>query len=224
MFIQLNGQILYYEKSGEGSPVILVHGNGETHEIFDVLTTELAKEHTVYALDTRGHGQSATPKEFHYADMAEDVAEFIDALSLERPAFYGFSDGGIIGLLLASKYPDKLSCLMISGANLKPKDLKGRFLRKMKRHYRKSKNPLFLLMLTEPDIETEQLRFICVPTLVLAGQKDIVKKSATKRIAKYIPHSTLHILEGENHGSYVEHSPKLFPLLRDFLNLSMTSE
>lgn len=223
MFIQLNGQILYYKKSGEGSPVILVHGNGETHEIFDVLIPELAKEHTVYALDSRGHGQSATPKEFHYADMAEDVAEFIDALSLKQPAFYGFSDGGIIGLLLASKYPDKLSCLMISGANLRPKDLKRRFLRKMKHHYRKSRNPLFLLMLTEPDIDAAQLSFISVPTLVLAGEKDIVKKSATRRIARAIPHAALRILEGENHGSYVEHSPRLFPLIQEFLNLSITS-
>lgn len=222
MFIQLNGQILYYEKSGEGPPIILVHGNGETHEIFDVLIPELAKHHTVYALDSRGHGQSATPKNFHYEDMADDVVEFIHALSIQKPSFYGFSDGGIIGLLLASKYPDKLSSLIVSGANLKPKDLKKRFLRKMKRLYRKRKNPLLLLMLTEPDIEIERLHFISVPTLVLAGQKDIVKKSATQRIAKHIPHATLRILEGENHGSYVEHSPKLYPLIQDFLNLSIT--
>ncbi len=218
MYIQLNGQILYYEKYGEGSPIILVHGNGETHEIFDVLIPQLAIHHTVYALDSRGHGQSATPAELHYADMAEDISMFIDALSLDRPAFYGFSDGGIIGLLVAMKYPTKLSCLMISGANLVPKDLKKKFLRKMKRIYHKTKNQRFLLMLTEPDIMPEQLNRIQIPTLVLAGKKDLVKKSATKRIAASIPDSTLRILDGETHGSYVEHSPKLYPLLAEFLS------
>ena len=122
MYIQLNGQILYYEKYGEGQPFLLVHGNGETHEIFDVLIPELAEHYTVYAIDSRGHGLSASPKELHYMDMADDMAAFIDALELKAPLFYGFSDGGIVGLLLASKYPDKLSKLMISGANLTPKD------------------------------------------------------------------------------------------------------
>ena len=59
MYIQLNGQVIYYEKTGEGSPVILVHGNKESHKIFDVLIPELSKQHTVYALDSRGHGRSA---------------------------------------------------------------------------------------------------------------------------------------------------------------------
>ena len=217
MFIQLNGQILYYEKEGEGPPFILDHGNGETHEIFDVLIPKLATEYTVYAVDTRGHGQSATPKEYHYAEMAEDMAEFIDGLSLHKPVFYGFSDGGIIGLLLASKYPDKISRLMVSGANLSPRDLKRWAIRWTKKDYRKSKSPLAELLLKEPDIPTDQLQFISVPTLVLAGAKDMIKKSATKKIAKHIPNATLKILEGEDHGSYVVHSEKLYPLIQDFL-------
>lgn len=217
MFIQLNGQILYYEKEGEGSPVILVHGNGETHEIFDVLIPKLSQTHTVYAVDTRGHGQSATPKELHYADMAEDMAEFIEGLAIEKPAFYGFSDGGIIGLLLASKYPNTLSRLIVSGANLTPKDVKRSCFRRLKKDYRKSKNPLAELMLKEPSIPVEQLQFISVPTLVLAGSKDLIKKRVTKKIAKNIPNATLKILDGEDHGSYVEHSEKLYPLIDEFL-------
>lgn len=218
MYIQLNGQILFYEKYGEGSPVILVHGNGETHDIFDLLIPELSKNHTVYAPDTRGHGLSATPKEFHYADMAEDMAAFIEVLDIKTPAFFGFSDGGIIGLLLASKYPDLISRLAIAGANLTPKDLKRRTLRHIKRAYRKKKEPLTHLMLTEPDIDAERLQFISVPTLVLAGQKDSVKPAATKRIAAAIPGARLELLPGETHSSYVVHSAKLSPLLTEFLD------
>ena len=51
---------------------------------------ELSRKHTVYALDTRGHGESASPEQYHYSDMAEDIAAFVHALDLTKPAFYGF--------------------------------------------------------------------------------------------------------------------------------------
>lgn len=218
MYIQLNGQILYYEKYGEGQPFLLVHGNGETHEIFDVLIPKLAENYTVYALDSRGHGLSATPPALHYTDMAEDVAAFIDALALNKPLYYGFSDGGIIGLLLASKYPNKLSKLMISGANLVPKDLKGKFYNTIKKKHKKEPNELLRLMLEEPDITPADLLKITVPTLILAGEKDIVREKGTLRIARMITHATLVIVPGEDHSSYIEHSEKLYPLLQEFLN------
>ena len=218
MYIQLNGQILYYEKTGEGQPFLLVHGNGETHSIFDVLTAELSRKYTVYAIDSRGHGLSATPKELHYRDMAEDMAAFIDSLELEKPLYYGFSDGAIVGLLLASAYPDKLDRLLISGANLKPKDIKGRAYRKIKRRYRKDKNEFSRLMIEEPDLTAADLGRIKVPTLVMVGEKDLIKKKVTQQIAAAIPHATLAILHGETHGSYVINSEKLYPLLQDFLH------
>lgn len=218
MYIQLNGQILYYERFGEGQPFLLVHGNGETHEIFDVLIPKLAAHYCVYAIDTRGHGLSATPKELHYMDMAEDMAAFIDGLSLEKPLFYGFSDGGIIGLLLALKYPDKLSKLMVSGANLEPKDVKGSCFRRIRKEHKKTSSALLRLMLEEPHIDPKELHKITIPTLVLAGEKDLVKKKVTKKIADNIEHATLIIVPGENHGSYIEHSEKLYPLLYEFLN------
>ncbi|MGN0341911.1 MAG: alpha/beta fold hydrolase [Roseburia sp.] len=217
MYIQLNGQILYYEKTGEGQPFILVHGNGGSHEVFDVLTSQLSEHYTVYGIDSRGHGLSATPTELHYIDMAEDIAAFIDALELERPLFYGFSDGAIVGLLLASMYPSKLDKLMISGANLNPKDLKGSFYRHLKKEYKKNPRELHRLMLEEPNITEEDLHDITIPTLVLAGEKDLIKKKVTQKIAQHIEHATLVIVPGEDHGSYVEHSEKLYPLLMDFL-------
>lgn len=218
MYIQLNGQIIYYEKTGEGSPVILVHGNGETHKIFDALIPSLSKRHTVYALDSRGHGLSAAVNEFHYADMADDVVSFIHGLDLVKPAFYGFSDGGIIGLIAAFRHPSLFSSLAVSGANLTP--FGWRFLPWLstKLRYIKKKNPLIRLMLKEPHITKSDLSKITIPVLVLAGSKDIIKKSETKRIASWLPNAILKILPGETHSSYVVHSPKLFPLLDDFFS------
>lgn len=218
MYIQLNGQIIYYEKTGEGSPVILVHGNGETHKIFDALIPELSKKHTVYAIDSRGHGLSAAVNEYHYADMAEDIAAFVQALDLIKPAFYGFSDGGIVGLIAASRYPTMFSALAVSGANLTPSGWKFFPKLSVRIGYLKKKQPLVRLMLKEPHIKKADLSKIIVPVFVLAGQKDIIKKSETKRIASSISGSILKILPGETHSSYVVHSPKLFPLLDEFFS------
>ena len=218
MYIQLNGQIIYYEKTGEGSPVILVHGNNETHKIFDALIPQLSKKHTVYAIDSRGHGLSASVDEFHYDDMANDMIAFIQALDLINLAFYGFSDGGIVGLLAASKCPAMFSALAVSGANLTPSGWKFFSRLSVRLHYIKKKSPLISLMLKEPHISKSDLGKITIPTLVLAGSKDIIKKSETKRIAASIPDSILKILPGETHSSYVVHSPKLFPILDEFFS------
>ncbi len=216
MYIQLNGQVIYYEKTGEGFPIILLHGNQESHKIFDALIPKLSKKYTVYALDSRGHGASALTEEFHYTDMAEDIAAFVRALDLVKPAFYGFSDGGIIGLIAASRYPNLFSVLAISGANLTPFGWKLLPKLSVRMRYFIKKDPFSRLMLKEPHITKTDLSKITIPTLVLAGKKDIIKKKETKRIAAAIPNASLKILPGENHFSYVVHSSKLYPTLDRF--------
>ena len=85
----VNGIILHYEVMGEGRPVVLVHGNGEDHHIFDIEIAQLVKAgYQVYAPDSRGHGANAPQPEYHYSDMAEDMYQFIRAMRLEKPAFY----------------------------------------------------------------------------------------------------------------------------------------
>ncbi len=124
MIINVNNVKLYYEIYGQGKPIILVHGNSETHEIFDVLIENLKENYKVYALDSRCHGKSQNTNKISYDLMAEDMIEFIKKLNISKPVFYGFSDGGIVGLLIAIKEPKLLSKIIISGANLNPKGMK----------------------------------------------------------------------------------------------------
>ena len=217
MYIQLNGQILSYEKEGEGSPIIFLHGNGETHAIWDRMIAEMSMDHTVYAIDSRGQGESATPKEYHYKDMAADVICFIESLHIEKPVLCGFSDGAIITLLVALKRQDLLSAIVLCGANLSPKGLTGSARREIKSLYKKTNSPLVEMMLLEPDIAPDKLRSINLPALVCAGSKDMIKPKETQTIADHLPQATLHIFEGETHGSYVEHTDKLAPVLLKFL-------
>ncbi len=217
MYIHINRQILFYEKSGEGAPILLLHGNGEDHTIFDAVIPLLEQTHTVYAIDSRGHGESNPTQDFHYADMADDIAQLIEALEIESPIVYGFSDGGIIGLLLAIHYPGLISKLIISGANLNPHGIKPLSLLKIRRHYQKTNSPLDKMMLEEPEITPSDLSKIQIPVLVLAGSKDMIKASHTKLIAQNLPNARLQIAQGEDHGSYVIHSNKLYTYLKEFI-------
>lgn len=216
MTVRVNKIDLYYEKTGTGPPLILLHGNGESHRLFRKAAPLFAGNYTVYAIDSRGHGKSTRVKPLHYADMAEDAARFIDKLDLEAPCLYGFSDGGIVGLLLAVAHPDMLSKLAVSGANLSPAGLTGGMLRTTRAMYALTRGARWKLMLDEPNIPERLLSHIDIPTLVLAGGRDIVREEHTRAIAGAIPGARLCILPGEDHGSYVENHQKLYGLLAPF--------
>lgn len=213
MIIKVNNINLYYEMIGRGEPLIMVHGNGETHEIFQEAVEVLSKHFTCYLIDSRGHGQSEPVKEFHYEDMAGDMYQLIKELKLQNVTYYGFSDGGIIGIILAAKHPDLLKRMIISGANTNPKGMKWYFVWYFSVLNKFRKDPLVDLMLKEPYITKEQLQKITVPTLVLAGSKDCVKEEDTKFIASSIPNARLKILEGEKHETYIVHSVKIAELI-----------
>ena len=78
------------------------------------------------------------------------------------------------------------------------------------------RDPKIRLMLREPDIRDEELRKIRAKTLVLAGSGDLVVEKQTRHIAETIPGAELRILEGEDHGSYIVHSPKIGEIIRAF--------
>lgn len=213
MKCHVNGVSLFYEKSGTGAPLLLLHGNGQTHAIFDRAIPLLSRYFTVYAIDSRGHGQSSPVTEYRYMDMADDVKLLIEHLQLRHPVVYGLSDGAIIGLLLACHSPHALSQLIISGANTEVFGIRDGWRRAFQWINRIVKEPKMDMMLKPPGITKEMLQKIAVPTTVLAGSRDMVKKSHTAYIAQNIKNSKLHILPGEGHGSYVVHSTKIGKLI-----------
>lgn len=217
MYLHVNDTDLWYEQIGDGPPIILLHGNGESHRIFDILTDQLSKKYTVYALDSRDHGQSSKTKDFSYDLMTEDVRQFVGILSIEKPILYGFSDGGIIGLLMASKYPDLLSKLVVSGANTSPNRMKNGWRLLFQVIYFFSRDRKYRLMLTQPHITAQDLSRIKIPVLVLAGEKDMIKEADTRFIAESIPGASLKILEKEGHMSYVINNPKLYHVMEAFI-------
>jgi len=122
MIIRVNNIDLFYEKSGNGKPLILLHGNGEDHHIFDKISEKLRQDYTLYAIDSRNHGQSVKTNDYSYDTMAEDIYCFIRELDLEKVHIIGFSDGAIISLILAMKHSEILDKMALLGVNLKPDD------------------------------------------------------------------------------------------------------
>lgn len=217
MKVNVNGINIHYEVYGEGQPIILLHGNSENLNIFDKPVEQLKNEYKVYAIDSRCHGESDDPEEISYDLMAQDVIEFIKTLNLNKPILYGFSDGGIIGILVAIKEPDILSKVIVSGANVTPDALSKMFMIITKIMGFFTKNKLFKMMQNEPNITCEELQSIKIPVHVLVGEKDVIKEEHTKMIAENIPNSTLEIIAGENHGSYIIHSEKLYDILKKYI-------
>lgn len=209
MYITVNDVKLYYEKTGSGRPLIMAHCNSMDHKIFRKSVKILSAHFTVYCPDSRDHGKSSKVRTLHYEDMAEDMVQFITALGLEKPVFYGFSDGGIIGLILASAHPDLLSALIVSGASLNPdstKDLPMKFFKLWSRVDRSDK---MRIMMREPNITDEMLQAIRVPTFVTAGEKDVIKEEHTRHIAETVPGAKLKIFAKAGHSGYIMNSTRI---------------
>ena len=212
MMINVNGIDMYYEKCGEGRPLVLVHGNSVDHNEFRNSIWLLRRHFTVYAVDSRSHGLSSKVDELHYADMADDMAEFLEKLDLKDAVYFGHSDGAIIGLLTAMK-TDRIGLLLAGSANTRP-DVVPLWLRMgLKGICAVTKSPKMLLMMNEPDITAEQLGTIKTPTVVIGGSKDIIPVKETRAIAEAIPGAKLRIMEGDSHSSYVVPNTRLAELI-----------
>lgn len=216
-YADINGQRLLYAERGpaEGLPVVLLHGNGGSHKSMLTQAKQLAKAgYHVYSLDSRGQGANPVLDEYHYADMAEDSYQFIKFLGLEKPAVYGWSDGGILALMLEMEHPGTCGLIAASGANLYPED--GPEFESFKEYILSEGTPLLMMMLSEPQIDPADLAAIKCPTLITAGSEDLISRQHTELIASSIPGSELVIFQGETHGSYIKKSPLMGRLLLKF--------
>src|SRR3954447_16289613 len=119
-YAAVNGINLYYERHGSGRPLILLHGGLGSGEMFGPTIPLLADHHEVIGPDLQGHGRTADiDRPIDHRLMADDIAALIDHLGLEKPDVVGYSLGGGVALFLASKYPDKVSRLILISANVR---------------------------------------------------------------------------------------------------------
>lgn len=219
MEVKINGININYEEAGKGKPIILLHGNGETHEIFDKLYPFLVEDgYHVYALDSRCHGKSQDTQEISYELMAGDVLAFLSRFKLDKPTVIGFSDGAIVALMMEIKKPGSIGKMVISGANTSPHGLVKKWYRFFKLNYFFHRDKKVKMIISQPHITDQQLGMIKCPVLITAGEKDMVDKRDTRRIYLNIHESELLFLKKETHDSYIVHNPKYFQIIKPFLD------
>ncbi|WP_051349410.1 alpha/beta fold hydrolase [Chryseobacterium gregarium] len=228
-FMDVNGVKLYYEVYGEGEPLLLIHGNNASMGSFDKQLDILSKKYRVVGLDSRGQGMSTSDdKKLTYELMADDVNVFLDKMNLKNVNILGWSDGGNIAVILAMEHPDKVKKMAIMGTvlynnktsvfpeinkilNDQIKEMKKNGIAESDMNYR-----LKILLLTEPNINPDSLKKIKAPTLVMAGEHDVMPEKHTKLIADKIPNSKILIFKGADHEAPMKISEKFNKAVLEF--------
>ncbi|WP_426476625.1 alpha/beta fold hydrolase [Chryseobacterium sp. CBSDS_008] len=228
-FMDVNGVKLYYEIYGEGEPLLMLHGNGQSISAFMNQKDAFAKKYKVIIVDCRERGKSTydKTKELTFDIQTEDLKQFLEKFNLKKVKILGWSDGGILALSIAMKHPQLVDKIACSGANIFPEGTKDDELKSMKemlvsltKENKDHKNDIFIdllnLDLKYPQWKYEDLNKIQCPSLIIAGDKDLIKTEHTVKIAESIPKGQLAIIPNASHF-VPEEKPELFnELVIDF--------
>ena len=228
-YTEVNGIKMYYEIYGQGQPLVLLHGNSGSISSYYKQIPAFSKSFRVIAIDSRGQGKSTEDgRKFTYELFAEDTKALLDKLGLDSVDILGWSDGGNIGLIMAMRYPQKVKCLAVMGANLFNNDssVKPWVNKELKKQYQEIKgestfNALFRkrmieLLMYEPKIDPANLQKIQCPSLVMAGSNDLLLESHTKLIAAGIKNSELLLFTNGSHYEPLERPERFNRAVLDF--------
>ena len=227
-YAPINGLRMYYEihGNGTGTPLLLLHGGGSTIQTtFGRALPFLARTRQVIARDEQAHGRTndrGTPERFE--SSADDVAALLSHLNIGKADLFGFSNGAGVAMQVAIRHPDKVRKLVFASymisrdgaypalwemirtgtfANM-PQPFKDAFLEV-------NPDPKALELMYERDTERmrswqgfdrDSVAKLQCPTLILCGDRDVVKPEHSVEISRVIPHSRLLMVPG-NHGSYL---------------------
>lgn len=209
-YADVNGIEMFFRVYGHGSPILLIHGGLSDSRVWRAQIGALSAHHTIILADSRGQGRSTrTSDPITYDLMAQDYLELLDALGIERTDLVGWSDGGIIGLDLAMKHPERLSRIFIQAANATPDGMKdydpdAAVVPELK-HYDDVSEEIEALWANEPNFTEEDLRSIRVPTEIVIGDHDeAISRHHTEYLARTIPGARLVVLPDVGHSAPLE--------------------
>lgn len=242
--IETRGAKISYVVYGQGKPVLLLHG-GLSNKLswFSQIPMLVNAGRQVVLIDTRGHGES-TPghAELKYETFVHDTIQVLDRLRIQRTDIVGWSDGGIIALLLGLEVPQRVDRIVAISANFHPSGLLAEQPeRATQPDNRVWRNPLFealhswwsgayerhaglqaqlkRLWRTEPRLKRDDLKAITAPTLVIAGENDIIDLPHSGELAQSLANGRLEIILGAGHAAPVTHADQVNALIAGFLQL-----
>jgi pimeloyl-ACP methyl ester carboxylesterase len=230
-YAAVNGLRMYYETHGAPGtaqvPLVLLHGGGSTiQSTFGRILPELAKTRQVIAVELQAHGHTLDiGRPLSAQQDADDVAELLKQLHVEKADFLGFSNGGTDCLQIAIRHPQLVRKLVLLSAPWKrdafpqgffegfrnaslekmlPPPLKDAYLKAnrdpkgLQRMFDKD----VARMLDFKDIPDADIRSIIAPALVINGDAEVIRAESALALSRTLPHAQLAILPG-GHGDYI---------------------
>ena len=225
---RVNGHKMYYEVHGNGPTLLLLHGGGSSGgETFEQQLNSFARHHQIILPDQVGQGRTPDiPGPLSYTAMMNDTLVLLKSLKLPRVDVVGFSDGGILALMLAVNHPELVRKLVVSGVNIAPEGLTADTLDDLRAvpltdepHTLDEKlRQLWLNAPTEKELNLELLAKIKDPVLVISGDRDAITLEHTLKIYRAIPNAELCILPDTDHGTFTGRPKWLNPIALSFLD------
>ncbi len=245
-YAQINGVRIYYERYGQGAPIVLLHG-GFSHIAAQAPLIDLLKPHyEVIAVDTRGHGRSTLDdRPMTYPLLADDMARLLEQLGVGPVTVVGHSDGGIIGYILAVKHPSKVHALVANGANFRKEgrggmppetnewiktitpqmveqwgDIRGPYERlNPEADWNRFVMKVKELWQSETLLAEDDLKAIRCPVLICHGDRDTFARLADiVWMYEQIPNANLYVAPDGGHGHHTDQIEAFGPILLRFLN------
>jgi pimeloyl-ACP methyl ester carboxylesterase len=236
--IMIDGHPTWVEQRGEGSKtVVLLHGGmSDSDTLLGPLSAALGQRYRVVAFDRRGHGYTAdSDKPFHYDDMATETISVLEQVVGGRAHLVGWSDGGIVALLVALRRPDLVGRLVTIGANfhhdgILPLDLPpdSPVLAMLAQNYAERSpdgaehfgivaEKFMTMAKTEPTMTVDDLKQIAAPTLVMVGDDDVITFSHTCALYESLPSGQLAVVPGASHALPIERPDETSHIILHFL-------
>jgi pimeloyl-ACP methyl ester carboxylesterase len=221
-FYDIRGFKMYCEVYGEGEPLLIIHGNGGSINNFLKQIPYFSQKYKVIIADSRAQGKSIDNGDsLTYEMMADDYAALLSAMKIDSAFVIGWSDGGINGLLLAIRHPEKVKKLAVTGANLRadttavPQEIWNMVMPSYKmlkakktplKPEEKNGYKLLRLLCEQPNIPDADLHKISCPTLVIGGDHDVIKVEHSLEIYQNITNAYLWILPNSGHSTPIVYS------------------
>ena len=238
-FVPHDGARIWFQAFGAGPPVVLLHGGLANSRYWgDQVPALVRAGYRVILIDSRGHGRSSRDdRPYTYELMASDVVAVMDRLGVDKAAVAGWSDGAIIGLVMAIRSPARLTRVFAFAANMDPSGVKpdvdrnptfARFearaakdyaaLSPTPRGYADFAQAINRMWATEPDYKAADLARIRTPVAIVDGDHDeAIKREHTEYLARAIPGAKLVILPGVSHFAMVQRPGEFNAALLAFL-------
>lgn len=213
---------IYYEVTGKGFPLFLLHGNGGSGKYFEKQIPEFSHYFTVFTVDSRGHGRSTNTRDsLAFDEMAEDLYQIMKQEKIAHANIVGFSDGANLAMVFTKKYPKMVHRLVLNAGNTVTQGVRfpisvftaiesvclqffALFSKKAKKQL-----PIVHLMTHDIGVSQNDLQRFTARTLVIVGKYDIIKRSHSIYLAKEIPRASFVLVPRQGH-SFAKTDPQTF--------------